>query len=247
VSVKLMTGVFNLPLPPVEKLVLLCLADHASDDGGQCFPSVGRVVLKSGLTRRGVQKVYRRLEVKGILVPIGQRKEGMTEYRIVIEGGEHGSQGERTRFAGRGEHSSREGANLSARGGERGSHESSLTVIKPKTLSAVKPQTDGFDEFWELYPRKVAKQEALKAWRTVKADELPAILNGLSAATQADQWRKDGGKFVPHPATWLRGRRWEDEATIPSQAPVPGSRPIRRSELNDADKAKYAQYGVTLS
>ena len=114
-SVRLMGSVFYLNLRPVEKLVLLALADHANDDGGQCFPSVGRIALKTSLSRRGVQKVYRRLEAKGILVPIGQRWEGMTEYRIVVERGERSSLGQ---------------ANLSAPQGERASHESSLTVKK---------------------------------------------------------------------------------------------------------------------
>jgi hypothetical protein len=27
----------------------------------------------------------------------------------------------------------------------------------------------------------------------------------------SQQWTKDGGQFIPMPATWLNGRRWEDE------------------------------------
>src|ERR1700694_1261379 len=123
-SVRLMGSVFYLNLRPVEKLVLLALADHANDDGEQCFPSVGQIALKTSLSRRGVQKVYRRLEAKGILVPIGQMREGITEYRIVPE---------------RGERSSLEGANLSAQRGERGSHEPSLTVKKPTLSQSQKP------------------------------------------------------------------------------------------------------------
>ena len=29
----------------------------------------------------------------------------------------------------------------------------------------------------------------------------------------SDQWTKEGGQFIPHPATWLNGKRWEDELT----------------------------------
>jgi hypothetical protein len=25
------------------------------------------------------------------------------------------------------------------------------------------------------------------------------------------EWTKDGGQFIPHPATWLNQKRWEDE------------------------------------
>jgi hypothetical protein len=55
------------------------------------------------------------------------------------------------------------------------------------------------------YPRKVAKGAAVKAW---PGDEhLPAILAAL--AWQAKNWTDP--KFIPHPATYLNQRRWEDE------------------------------------
>lgn len=77
---------------------------------------------------------------------------------------------------------------------------------------------DGFDDFWLNYPRKVAKQDALKAWRRIKAppDLRSVILASLHKHKQSQEWQKDGGQFVPHPATWLNGRRWEDEVSAPS-------------------------------
>jgi len=36
-------------------------------------------------------------------------------------------------------------------------------------------------------------------------------LSALPAFVASDEWVRDGGKFVPHPTSWLRGRRWEDE------------------------------------
>ena len=70
-----------------------------------------------------------------------------------------------------------------------------------------------FDEFWSAYPRKVAKPEALKAWIKIKpdAETLAAIMAGLAAAKQSRDWTKDDGQFIPHPATWLNQRRWEDQ------------------------------------
>jgi hypothetical protein len=98
----------------------------------------------------------------------------------------------------------------------------------------------GFDEFWSLYPRKEAKQAALKAWRKVKRDELPAILAGLKVATQTEQWQKDGGQFVPLPASWLNGRRWEDEVTPTKHASLP--MPQRRSEAHrEGDARPYLE------
>lgn len=77
-----------------------------------------------------------------------------------------------------------------------------------RKLKAV-PAQDRFAEFWQAYPRKVAKPAAEKAWRKV-AGEADAILAGLRRQAGCEQWAKDGGQFIPHPATWLNGRRWED-------------------------------------
>ncbi len=70
-----------------------------------------------------------------------------------------------------------------------------------------------FDEFWKLYPRKVGKGAAEKAWiKHAKTDELAAtIFAEVTAQSKSEQWLRDGGKFIPHPATWLNQRRWEDE------------------------------------
>ncbi len=68
----------------------------------------------------------------------------------------------------------------------------------------------GFEAFWKAYPRQVAKQDALKAWRKIKPDELSVILKGVEAWKRDEQWAKDGGKYIPYPATFLNGRRWED-------------------------------------
>ena len=70
-----------------------------------------------------------------------------------------------------------------------------------------------FDEFWKEYPRKCAKGDARKAW--LQTEQLRPSLNdlikALKVAKRTDQWRQDGGKYIPYPATWLRQERWEDQ------------------------------------
>ena len=70
-----------------------------------------------------------------------------------------------------------------------------------------------FDAFWSAYPRKVAKAEAEKAWLKVNPDQplVTEIMAGLSVACRSTSWNKDGGQFIPHPATWLNAGRWEDQ------------------------------------
>lgn len=135
-----MAGVWEEDLPSSEKLVLLAMADHADDGGKNCFPSIPRIAWKSSLTRRGVQKVLRRLEEKGRIRPTGRRANGTVEYTITLQWGERYS---------RGEHGSRRtmdtgGANHVRVEGEPGSPESSLTIIEPpKEKPPVVPLSGG--------------------------------------------------------------------------------------------------------
>lgn len=68
-----------------------------------------------------------------------------------------------------------------------------------------------FESVWKIYPRKVAKKDAEKAWSKVKPEYRQAIFDAVTRARQTDQWRRDGGMFVPYLATYLRGERWNDE------------------------------------
>ena len=70
-----------------------------------------------------------------------------------------------------------------------------------------------FVQFWKSYPRKKNKGSAERAWRKLKPDLflLQAILDGLERAKNSKDWTKDNGDYIPHPATWLNARGWEDE------------------------------------
>jgi uncharacterized protein YdaU (DUF1376 family) len=76
-----------------------------------------------------------------------------------------------------------------------------------------KPADDLFDLFWKAYPKKMAKDAAKKAFtkRNVGKQLLHEILMSLEQHKKTDQWKKDGGQFIPAPATWLNQGRWQDE------------------------------------
>lgn len=71
----------------------------------------------------------------------------------------------------------------------------------------------GFDKFWQAYPKKRSRGDAEKAWRTLKpTTELSGrILAALHRAKTSPDWVKEGGQFIPYPATWLRAQGWDDE------------------------------------
>jgi hypothetical protein len=75
---------------------------------------------------------------------------------------------------------------------------------------------DDFQEFWNVWPKRCAKADARKAWAQTKdiRPELTNLLNAVKAACKTEAWMKDGGKYIPHPATWLRGERWDDELEV---------------------------------
>lgn len=84
--------------------------------------------------------------------------------------------------------------------------------------SASRCLPEGFALFWQNYPKKAAKIDAEKAYRTAQIKtELADILRDIEKRKAGDEWKKDGGKYVPHPATYLRQRRWMDEDLETSQ------------------------------
>lgn len=67
-----------------------------------------------------------------------------------------------------------------------------------------------FEIFWEAYPNKKAKGDARRAFNKVKVP-LEVLLNAIEAQKHSRQWTKDGGQFIPYPATWLNREGWGDK------------------------------------
>jgi hypothetical protein len=75
-------------------------------------------------------------------------------------------------------------------------------------------QRQAFEAWWQGYPKKLGKAKAEEAWLRIKPDEgMRAVLTAAVAAQREwETWKRDGGRFIPYPATWLNGKRWADEA-----------------------------------
>ena len=90
----------------------------------------------------------------------------------------------------------------------------SVSESEPKIKKKIKRESiDGFDTFWTAYQIKTGKGAAEKAWHALKPDAelVEKMLAALEWQRQQDQWTKDGGQYIPNPATWLNGKRWMDE------------------------------------
>jgi hypothetical protein len=87
-----------------------------------------------------------------------------------------------------------------------------------------------FEEFWKAYPRKEGKQKARQAFEKV-AVSLDTLLAAIERQKKSTQWCKDGGQFIPHPATWLNGKRWEDQLAVGASIPKGASGELGAAEL----------------
>jgi len=64
--------------------------------------------------------------------------------------------------------------------------------------TGAKGEPSGFDRFWAAYPRRVGKQDALKAWGQLNPDDdlVDLIVAGVERWKTCDLWTRDGGKFI---------------------------------------------------
>lgn len=169
---------------PLAKLLLVALADRADKETGQCWPSLSRLCEDTEMSKASVTRRLFYLEQRGFIHRT-QRDQSSTLYTL--------SPTEPTL---------------------------SLTETPPCLSQRHEPisknlsenQDIMFEDFWQVYPKKVGKGQARIAFRSAlkKAtkDEL------ISAAqTFAQQHAATDKQFIPHASTWLNGERWLDESS----------------------------------
>jgi len=122
----------------------------------------------------------------------------------------------------------------------------------PETETETETETDkplgqtAFDRWWSAYPKKVKKRDAEKAWGKLKpADQESAVADVAVRVKTDEQWTRDGGQYIPYPATYLRARQWEDEWSPAATAdPVPWDRVLiamqGRADLPDDERIRSA-------
>lgn len=74
---------------------------------------------------------------------------------------------------------------------------------------------EDFEKFWAAFPRKEAKKDAMKAWLQMDSGQRFAAVASLPVHVRF--WNLSGRErqYLPLPATWLRGERWNDELEMP--------------------------------
>lgn len=203
-------------------LVALAIADCA-DAAGCAFPGVEYLARKARCTTRSVQELCRRLEADGKLeIHIGKGRNGTNLYRIVRV---KPLQGEKHSVSDKGVKRLR-GAIFAGCNGvpvqppvEAANEtpvEFTQTVRNRQEASGIGRNRQAlalveFDRFWTCYPKKVGKEAARKAWLRAGVT-FEQCERTLAVWKKSADWTKDGGQFIPHAATWLNQKRWQDEA-----------------------------------
>lgn len=98
------------------------------------------------------------------------------------------------------------------------------TITKEEQLKEIYPQVDlgerfrdyHFESFWELYPKKVEKIDARKAFHKALTEyDAKEVLDGVERL--ANDPNLPPKQFVPYPASWLRAGGWTNEAYPPRE------------------------------
>ena len=127
--------------------------------------------------------------------------------------------------------------------------EAEAEAIKTPSPSAHE-SLSGFEKFWKAYPAKIGKIAAQKAFEKHKPNGalLEAMLTALESQRRSDKWQKDGGAFVPNPATWLNQGRWLDVVEVEVQ-PLVGAHPLapvseRKPETDEQRRRRLELAGL---
>jgi hypothetical protein len=182
------------------KLVLLGIANHLGDHGA--WPSISTLARYANASERSVKRDIQELVELGELKVELQNAPTKTQYKtnlywITIGSGVTDSASGVTDWVSRGDSSGKSGVT------PVGTQNIILTIKEP----SLKSDLDSFDTFWNLYPKKVAKADALKAWKQVlkkkTADELIALTKAYSESKLPDM------TYIPYPASWLNKGLYE--------------------------------------
>ncbi|HZL58982.1 MAG TPA: helix-turn-helix domain-containing protein [Stellaceae bacterium] len=226
--------------------VLIALGRFVNSDG-ECWPSIKTLAVAANLDRRHVPRSLRQLERAGFIVrksridAAGDRGSNIytvsfdpdTALGVTSPGdtsstthGETVSPSPALGVTSPGDTSS------TTHGDTVSPHEAipgvtmggalSIPTVEAPNLSIPKVRDDGFDQFFEAYPKRGTSEEyaARKAW--------PAAIEAASGSEQivagarryAEECRGRQAKFISRPSTWLAERRWVYEHVGSSTAAV---------------------------
>ena len=209
-------------LTPTDKLVLIGIANHDGDGGS--WPAVSTLAMYAGVSERTVQRAIAALQQRG-LINVETNAGGTMHTRndrrpnfYTINRPRHGVTSTTPR--------QENGVTpVTSRGDIAVSPEPSLNhqELSLAQLSLSVSAGSRFDEFWKVWPKRVGKGAAIRAYeRALKRATHEQIVTGAKqmAALWAVMSEQDR-RYVPYPERWLNSDRWADETLqdVPFEVP----------------------------
>lgn len=194
-----------------QKLVLLALADHANDDG-HCWPGMKRIADKCAMSARQVSSHVANLEKAG-LVSLNRRIKDNNQYSTYdyqlnfASGSLLPAEADFQRKPTSGTQQK-----PTSGGPAEADFRTEPSVKNRKKEPSVSSSSDddGFKDWWKLYPRKVGKGQAYKAFKAAKKKtSLETLMEKVAEYKQIMDGEPE--EYIVHPSTWLNGERWEDD------------------------------------
>jgi DNA-binding MarR family transcriptional regulator len=191
-------------LKPATKIVLYWLADHHNGETGKCFPSLARLCKVTEMGKTALVGHLDTLEKLGLIERLRKYDNNgafkSTDYVLTLKDDTlvRNTDNPCSDFA----PPLVRNANTNLVSNNLGS--------KPYTSSKDDEVNYYFDQLWEMYPRKVGKGQARKAYVAASKkidffDLLPKLEAYVATLDGKDK------QYMPHLATWLNGERWADE------------------------------------
>jgi hypothetical protein len=193
------------------KLVLLGIANHLGDQGA--WPAISTLARYANASERSVKRDIQELIDLGELRVELQNAPTKSQYKtnlywITIGSGVTDLASGVTDWVSRGDSSGKSGVT------PVGTQNIILTIKEPSKKQA----ENDFDNFWKLYPKKVAKADAIKAWnkatKTKTADELLKLTKAYAEGKLPED------KYIPYPASWLNKELYESVEVVEAK-PLP--------------------------
>lgn len=101
--------------------------------------------------------------------------------------------------------------------------EENNTSINNTSINNKEIYKERFELFWKEYPRKVNKFKT-EEWfnkNNLTKEQFDLIISKLKKYKDTTDWKKDNGKYIPYPTTWLNQKRYEDEVITISESNNP--------------------------
>lgn len=159
-----------------------------------------------------------RLAIEIVLKELFIRTEnGYIQHRVMREIGLYEAKADRARQAGKlGGRPKKTEVVISRLSNETEEKANSLTNKLNNSITNNKKHTrtsaldDGFNEFWNAYPKKNSKGRAEQAWKKHKPN-IDLVMKALAWQIESDKWQEKDGKFIPYPASYINAQAWLDE------------------------------------